>query len=135
VFLHMGKSFVERAVAEIARTLKPGGAFVFDVSFPNARNPQNLLPRLKPKRFRAPNYMKYWRRTEFERLLERTGLAAKAGGVVVLPVAHGLLPKRVGRVPIPLARRVNDAVERAAPAALDGVLASSFVAHSRGLLP
>ena len=42
VFLHMGKGFVERAVAEIARVLKPGGQFVFDVSFPNAREPGQL---------------------------------------------------------------------------------------------
>ena len=44
VFLHMGKSFVARAVAEIARVLRPGGQIVFDASFPNARNPVQPAP-------------------------------------------------------------------------------------------
>ena len=42
VFLHMGKRFVRDAVAEIARTLKPGGHFVFDVSFPELVQPAEL---------------------------------------------------------------------------------------------
>ena len=79
VFLHMGKAFVARTVAEIARTLKPGGHFVFDVSFPNARNPSSFHSRLKPNRLRAPNFMKYWTREEVAALLRESGLAAKAG--------------------------------------------------------
>lgn len=133
VFLHMGKDFVARTLTEIARTLKPGGQFAFDVSFPNARNPPNLIPRLKPHRLRAPNFMKYWTRGEVERLLERTGLAAKAGGYAIEPGAYALLPKRVGPVSIPLARRVNRAVE-AAPPKLGGLLASSYTVTSPGLL-
>ena len=133
VFLHMGKQFVHRAVSEIARTLKPGGHFLFDVSFPNARNPTNLLLRLKPQRFRAPNYMKFWTRSEVEALLIDTGLAAKAGGFVIEPGAYAILPKRIGPVPIPLARRANRAVERS-PARLDGLLAESYLAYSRALL-
>jgi len=133
VFLHMGKSFVARAVAEIARTLKPGGDFLFDVSFPNARNPPNLLPRLKPRRFRPPHFMKYWTRSEVEALLAGTGLAAKAGGVMIEPGAWALLPKRVGPVPVPLARRANRAVE-AAPARLHDLVAASYTVHSTGLL-
>lgn len=132
VFLHMGKSFVRRAVAEIARTLKPGGVFVFDVSFPNARNPTNLLPRLKPERFRPPHFMKYWTRAEVRALLEETGLAAKAGGFTIEPGAHAILPKRIGPLPIPLARRANRALERA-PRRLDGLLAESYIAYSPGL--
>ena len=54
VFLHMGKSFVGARGREIARTLRPGGDFVFDVSFPNAHNPTSFLPRLKPERLRGP---------------------------------------------------------------------------------
>ena len=79
VFLHMGKSFVARAVAEIARVLRPGGQIVFDASFPNARNPANLLLQAKPKRLRSPNYMKFWTRGEVESLLESSGLTAKTG--------------------------------------------------------
>ena len=120
VFLHMGKSFVADAVREIARTLKPGGHFVFDVSFPNAHNPTNLLLRLKPERLRPPHFMKFWTRAEVERLLHDTGLAAKAGAVTVEPGAHAILPKRVGPVPIPLARQANRLVG-SAPNGLDGV--------------
>ncbi len=132
VFLHMGKSFVADALREIARTLKPGGDFVFDVSFPNARNPPNLLPRLKPHRFRPPNFMKYWTRKEIEELFEETGLAAKAGGFTIEPGAYALLPKHIGPLAIPLARRVNRTVE-AAPARLHGLLAATYTAYSPGL--
>jgi SAM-dependent methyltransferase len=133
VFLHMGKSFVARAVAEIARTLRPGGHFVFDGAFPNARNPPNLLPRLKPPRLRPPNFMKYWTRAEVERLLVETGLAAKTGGFVVEASSYALLPKRIGPVAVPLARRVNARLG-GAPRRLDGLLASSYSAYSPGLL-
>jgi len=132
VFLHMGKRFVRDTVAEIARVLKPGGDFVFDVSFPNARNPTNLLLQLKPDRFRPPHFMKFWRRQEVEAMLVETGLAAKAGGITIEPGAYAILPKRVGPVPVPLARRANQALH-SPPDRLDGVLAESFLATSRGL--
>lgn len=133
VFLHMGKSFVADAVREIARVLKPGGHFVFDVSFPNARNPTNLLPRLKPERLRPPHFMKFWTRSEVETLLVESGLAAKAGGFTVEPGAYAILPKRIGPVPVPLARRANRLLG-SAPARLDGVLAESHIVYSPGLL-
>ena len=128
VFLHMGKGYVERAVAEIARTLKPGGAFVFDVSFPNARNPANFPPRLKPQRLRPPNFMKYWRREEIATLLTDTGLAAKAGGFSIEPADFRLAPKRV-----PLAGRLNAALAPS-PRRFRDVLASTYHAYSLGLL-
>ena len=133
VFLHMGKRFVADAVREIARTLKPGGHFVFDVSFPNAHNPTSLLLRLKPERLRPPHFMKFWTRSEVETLLVDTGLAAKAGGFTVEPGAHAILPKRVGPVPIPLARQANLLVG-SAPSRFDAVLAESYIAYSSGLL-
>ena len=132
VFLHMGKRFVRDAVAEIARTLKPGGDFVFDVSFPNAHNPTNLLLRLKPERFRPPHFMKFWTRGEVESLLAETGLAAKAGGLTIEPGAYAVLPKRVGPVPVPLARRANSAVQ-SPPQRFEDVLAESFLVTSNGL--
>ena len=107
VFLHMGKSFVGRAVAEIARVLRPGGRIVFDASFPNARNPANLLLQAKPKRLRSPNYMKFWTRDAVERLLESSGLTAKTGPLEIVAGGHELVPRRVGPVPVPGARRVN----------------------------
>jgi arsenite methyltransferase len=132
VFLHMGKRFVRDAVAEIARTLKPGGDVVFDVSFPNAHNPTNLLLRLKPERFRPPHFMKFWTRGEVESMLAETGLAAKAGGLTIEPGAYAVLPKRVGPVPVPLARRANSAVQ-SPPPRFEGVLAESFLVTSNGL--
>ena len=132
VFLHMGKRFVRDTVAEIARTLKPGGDFVFDVSFPNARNPTNLLLQLKPERFRPPHFMKFWTRREVESLLVESGLAAKAGGITIEPGSYAILPKRVGPVLVPLARRANRAL-RKPPQRLDGVLAESFLVTSPGL--
>jgi SAM-dependent methyltransferase len=133
VFLHMGKSFAARAVAEIARTLRPNGHFVFDSSFPNARNPPNLVPRLKPQRLRPPNFMKYWTRAEVESLLVQTGLAAKAVGFTVEPSSYALLPKRVGPVPVPFARGVNARLA-GSPRRFADVLASTYSAYSPGLL-
>jgi SAM-dependent methyltransferase len=133
VFLHMGKSFVKRAVTEIARTLKPGGAFVFDVSFPNARNPLSWPPRLKPRRLRPPHFMKYWRREEVEELLVDTGLAVKASGFSVEPADFRLLPKHLGPLPVPLAGRVNAAIGPS-PRRFRDVLGIKFDAYSPGLL-
>jgi len=133
VFLHMGKRFVERAVAEIARTLKPGGQFVFDVSFPNARNPASFHSRLKPRRLRAPNFMKYWTREEVDALLHASGLAAKAGSTTIEPAGYTLLPKRVGPLPVPFARRVNSALGPS-PRRFRNVLATTYDVYSTGLL-
>jgi arsenite methyltransferase len=132
VFLHMGKSFVRDAVAEIARTLKPGGDFVFDVSFPNSFNPPSFPPRLKPQRFRPPHFLKYWTRGEVEALLLESGLAAKAGGFKIEAGARSILPKRIGTRQLPLVRRVNRAVERA-PKRFDALLAETYIAYSPGL--
>lgn len=132
VFLHMGKRFVRDTVTEIARTLKPGGDFVFDVAFPNARNPPNLLPRLMPERFRPPHFMKFWTRREVETMLVETGLAAKVGGFTIEPGAYTILPKRVGPVSVPLARRANRAVQ-SPPHRFQDLLAESYLVYSPGL--
>ena len=132
VFLHMGKGFVARAVREIARVLRPGGAIVFDASFPNARNPSNLLLQAKPKRLRPPNYMKFWTRREVESLLESSGLTAKTGPLELVAGAHELLPRRLGPVPVPFARPVNRAAARL-PAALHGATTLTYTVYSPGL--
>jgi len=130
VFLHMGKSFVRRAVREIARVLKPGGAFVFDGAFPNTLNPSSWPPRLKPRRMRNPNALKYWRQQEVERLLTDSGLADRTGGYRLEPTSYAVVPKTIGRVSVPLARRVNGAL--GTPTRLTGLLAVSFSAYSPG---
>ena len=133
VFLHMGKSFVARAVAEIARVLRPGGSILFDASFPNARNPANLLPQAKPKRLRSPNYMKFWTRSEIERLLESSGLTEKTGPLEIVPFAHELVPRRLGPVSVPGARRLNRLAGRL-PDSLHGVTALTYHVTSPGLV-
>jgi SAM-dependent methyltransferase len=132
VFLHMGKDFVARAIGEIARVLKPGGAFVFDSSFPNAVNPSNWPPRLKPRRLRNPNALKYWRRDEVEQLLSDSGLAARADGYRVEPTSFAVMPKTIGPVSVPLARRVNGAL--GTPKRWTDFLAVSFSAYSPGAI-
>ena len=132
VFLHMGKSFVHRAVREIARVLKPGGAFVFDGAFPNGVNPSNWPPRLKPRRMRNPNALKYWRQQEVEHLLTDSGLAARTGGYRLEPTSYAVVPKTIGSVSVPLARRVNAAL--GTPTRLTGLLAVSFSAYSPGAI-
>jgi arsenite methyltransferase len=132
VFLHMGKSFVERAMEEVARVLKPGGDFVFDVSFPNARNPTSYVPRLKPKRLRSPNFLKYWTRVEVQRLLRESGLEAKAGPTAIEATSFALLPKRVGPLSVPFSRRINEALGQ--PERFQDVLAVSYSAFSETLL-
>jgi SAM-dependent methyltransferase len=132
VFLHMGKSFVARAVAEIARVLRPGGSIVFDASFPNARNPSNLLLQAKPKRLRSPNYMKFWTRREVESLLESSGLTAKTGPLQIVAGAHEVLPRRVGPIPVPLARQANR-LAGGLPARFHGVTTLTYTAYSPGL--
>jgi SAM-dependent methyltransferase len=132
VFLHMGKSFVARAVREIARVLRPGGAFVFDGCFPNTLNPANLPPRLKPPQLRNPNALKYWRRQEVERLLDKSGLAERAGGFEIEATSYAVVPKTVGPLRVPLARRVNRAL--GSPSSLRDLLAVSFSAYSPGAI-
>lgn len=134
VFLHMGKGHVMRTLAEIARVLRPGGSFVFDVSFPNARNLSTIASRLKPARFRPPHFMKYWTRSEVEAALRSSGLAEKSGSFAIEPGGYALLPKNVGPLPVPLSRRINAALG-SSPRFLRQRLAISYNAFSTGLIP
>ena len=112
--------------------LRPGGHFVFDVSFPNAHNPANLLLRLKPERLRPPNFMKFWTRAEVERLLHDTGLAAKTGASPSARRACG--PAEAGRAGPGPARAPGEPPRRLRADGLDGVLAESYIVYSPGLL-
>jgi SAM-dependent methyltransferase len=103
VFLHMGDRFVRGALAEVARVLKPDGAFVFEASFPNRHNPGNLPWVLAGAlRERRPNQVKFRSRAEVERLLRDSGLAARFD-YAIEPASYALLPKGL----VPGARRVN----------------------------
>jgi SAM-dependent methyltransferase len=128
VFLHMGKDYVRRTVEEIARVLKPGGAFVFDNAFPNALNPANVPFRVKPKALRNPNALKYWRRREVERLIRDSGLQARAGAFRLEASSYALLPKSIAGLHVPLARRVNALIGD--PRSFGEVLTVSYSAYS-----
>jgi SAM-dependent methyltransferase len=128
VFLHMGKAYVHRALAEVTRVLRPGGAFVFEASFPNSHSPANFPPRLKPARLRNPNALKYWSHHEIERAICESGLAAKAGPFRIEPASFGLLPKTIGSRRVPLARRVNGLIGE--PSRFHDVLAVSYSVYS-----
>jgi arsenite methyltransferase len=128
VFLHMGKRFVEKAIGEVARVLKPGGNFIFDVAFPNKRNPSSWLPRIKPAPLRNPNALKYWTRPEIEHAITASGLAGRSGGFEVRPGAYAALPKRLGPLSVPGARKVNALVSE--PRVLSDFLAVSYDAYS-----
>jgi SAM-dependent methyltransferase len=132
VFLHMGKSYVAQTLAELARVLKPGGNFIFDSSFPNRSNPSSYVPRLKPERFRKPHALKYWSRAEIERLIDASGLAARVGAVSVDASHYAALPKRVGPLGVPLARKINARVGE--PRRFRDVLTVMYSAYSRGAL-
>ena len=117
-------------MAEIARTLKPGGDFVFDVSFPNSFNPTNFPPRLKPQRT-VPLTSSSTGRGEVDAILVETGLAAKAGGLGSSPARYAILPKRVGS-----GRCRSCAGESGSPIParrFEGLLAETFLASSPGV--
>jgi SAM-dependent methyltransferase len=131
-FLHMGKAYVARTLAELARVLRPGGGFVFDGSFPNPANPSHWAQQLKPPRYRSPHALKYWTRGEVERAIVGSGLAARAGAFRIEPSTYAVLPKDVGPLPAPFARRLNAALGE--PRRLHGFLAVVWSAYSAGAL-
>jgi arsenite methyltransferase len=103
VFLHMGDRFVRGALAEVARVLKPEGAFVFEASFPNRHNPGNLPWVVAGAlRERRPNQVKFRSRADVDRLLRDSGLGLRFA-YAIEPATYALLPKGL----VPGARRVN----------------------------
>lgn len=131
VFLHMDKNAVRRALGEVARVLKPGGSFAFDTSFPNRVCPANLPGQVRGLIAwrRKPHQLRYYSRGELRRLLSSSGLAGRVEGYELQPSAYGLLPKNVGPVPVPLARRINAALSPPPPV-LDRVATVYFTASS-----
>jgi hypothetical protein len=99
----MGDRYVRGALAEVARVLRPGGAYVFEASFPNRHNPGNLPWVLGGVVERRPNQVKFRSRGDVERLLRESGLAARFP-YVIEPASYALLPKGL----VPGARWVNE---------------------------
>ena len=131
VFLHMGRAYVERTLAELERVLEPAGAFVLDSSFPNRLSPSNLPAVLRARGGeRRPNQVKYYTRGEVRELIRRAGLDRR--GARIEAAERALLPKAVAGRRVPLARRLNRLVERGGPDALLGV---TFTVTSEGLAP
>ena len=135
VFLHMGKRFVQQTLSEIARVLKPGGAFIFDASFPN-----QYCPAFWPTRalnalagHHQPNVLKYYTRAEIARRLDSSGLSRKAPGYQINAASWMLLPKNVWRLPIPGARQINAALTPP-PHWLEPFAAASYTVESVQLL-
>jgi arsenite methyltransferase len=130
VFLHMGRRFVELTLREAARVLRPGSAFVFETSFPNRWCPANAASALRRlSRRHDPLDVELYSQREVAALVRSSGLPAKAGRCSIEPSGRAVLPKRLGPVVLPWARRWNDAVERRelGPAALTAL---SFSASS-----
>jgi SAM-dependent methyltransferase len=135
VFLHMGRTFLARTLAEIVRVLKPDGRFVFEASFPNRLAPANAPAVIRSRgRERRPNQLKYYSAAEVRRLLDDAGLGSRGGGYRIEPSERALLPKAVAGRRIPLARRINAVVAQRAGRA-DRFLAVSFTVTSANLSP
>ncbi len=83
--------------------------FVFDVSFPNARNPASFqLPPQAAAACRAPNFMKYWTREEIDGAAPRElAWRRKRARRRSSPPATRCCRSGVGPLPVPFARRVN----------------------------
>jgi hypothetical protein len=77
--------------------------------------------------------MKFWTRREIESLLESSGLTAEAGELRVVAGAHEVLPRRLGPLPVPLARQANRLASRA-PAALQPLTTLTYTVYSPGLV-
>jgi arsenite methyltransferase len=111
VLMHIEKAKVQQALAEMARVLKPGGAFVLNNSFHNAYCPAHLLRnilRLFLPAHKRSIYTKQYSRREIVQGLQRSGLAAKAGRAHIETNApYLLLPQALGSKALPWADAIN----------------------------
>lgn len=130
VFLHMGKQFVRDTFKHLARVLRPGGAIVFDTSFPNAHAigmfPVRAYGWFAPNK---PNRIKYYSRRELERMMQVSGLAAKIGPYTIEPTIFALVPPKFRTIDIPLAARLNRLCDPP-PRCLKNVVATMYSIHS-----
>jgi arsenite methyltransferase len=131
VFLHMGKQYVRRTLERIAHALKPDGNVAFDTSFPNAWG-IGLLPSRLFGRFAAvkPNRAKYYSRSEIEELMHTTGVAAKCGQFTIEATEFAILPGRIRKVRVPLAKRINQLLTPP-PRQLEDFVATMYSVFSR----
>lgn len=131
VFLHMGKQFVHRTFAHLAKVLRPGGSIVFDTSFPNARSfgmlPVQLYGLFAPPK---PNRVKHWSRRELDALMRDSGLAAKVGAFTIEPTVFKVLPARFRKRELPLVDRLNRRLDPP-PRLLEDLVGTMYSIHSR----
>lgn len=136
VLMHIEQEKVEALLLEVARVLKPGGAFVFNNSFHNRNCPGHILRNLSRKvfPFRANSiYLNQQTLEEVESLLENAGIAKKCSKLVVEPNSHYvLLPEELGGFKVPLANGINRSLKPST--AQKATLAYSFNAYSAGVL-
>ena len=136
VLMHIEPEKVKALLLEVARVLKPGGAFVFNNSFHNRNCPGHILRNLSRKVFpfgANSIYLNQQTLEEVEALLNSAGIAEKCSKIVVEPNPHYvLLPEELGRFKVPLASGINRSLKPST--AQKTTLAYSFNAYSAGVL-
>ncbi len=135
VLMHIEKDKVRQALAEMARVLKPGGAFVLNNSFHNAYCPAHLMRnglRLLLPAHKRSIYTKQYTRKEIDRALQRSGLAAKAGSAQIeTNPPYLLLPQAIGSKALPWSDAINNQLK---PKGFGKeILADAFNAYSNGI--
>lgn len=132
VLMHIEKPKVEQILAQMARVLKPGGAFILNNSFHNQACPahrfRNALRTFQPEGKRDI-YTQHYLQAEIEQMLAASGIAAKSGAYRIEPnPPYLLVPNQVGRFRLKLADWVN---KRLHPSESQKIhLADSFNAYS-----
>lgn len=110
VLLHNPRRIVRAIVAEMVRTLKPGGLLILVDSFPALENPEGLANRVLNglgERARAFGPVRPWSRGEV------AALAAGLDAVRITPTGCTLLPRALGPVQLPFGSAIRGINARA----------------------
>ncbi len=111
VFMHIPEAQIKILLAEIARVIKPGGAFIFNHSFHNKSCPAHFIHNLARGLNPSSNkqiYLKQYSAAEVNQLLITSGLSDKCPQYVVEPTQeYAILPGKIKGVTVPLAKTIN----------------------------